>query len=68
MFVTQISHIETEANGLQTYGPAVGKMDRRRIRAAIAGDLPLLTYQVLLRTTTSDSSTSWRYTLARKLG
>jgi hypothetical protein len=57
---TQISDVEQEANGLQTYD-RLEKMDREKIRAANSGQLPSLNYREIVPTSHIAPQT-WHYT------
>jgi hypothetical protein len=57
---TQISDVEQEANGLQTYD-RLEKMDREKIRAANSGKLPSLNYREIVPTSGITPQT-WHYT------
>jgi hypothetical protein len=59
---TQITDVETEANGLYTYDRAVLKMDADRVRAANLGELPEL---VELVPTSQRDAQTWRYMLTK---
>lgn len=59
---TQITDVETEANGLYTYDRAVLKVDADRTRTANLGLLPEL--KDLVATSQQESQT-WRYTLTK---
>jgi hypothetical protein len=59
---TQITDVETEANGLYTYDRAVLKVDPDRVRAANLGQLPELTELVA---TSKGDGKPWRYTFAK---
>jgi hypothetical protein len=57
---TQITDVETEANGLLTYDRAVVKVDPARVVAANQGKLPPLTFPL---PAAPDGAARWRYTL-----
>ncbi len=59
---TQITDVETEANGLYTYDRAVLKVDADRTRAANLGLLPELKDLVA---TSQQQEQTWRYTFAK---
>lgn len=62
---TQITDVETEANGLYTYDRAVLKVNPERVRAANLGQLPELAELV---PTSKQAAQSWRYTFEKPEG
>ncbi len=59
---TQITDVETEANGLLTYDRAVIKVDLERVAAANRGDFARVPRQVVVVPTSKERGLSWRYT------
>jgi hypothetical protein len=59
---TQITDVETEANGLLTYDRAVIKVDPPRVVAANLGKLPPLTFPLAVA---PEQAANWRYTIAK---
>jgi hypothetical protein len=62
---TQITDVETEANGLLTYDRAVIKVDLDRMAAANKGDFSRLPLQVVVVPTSKEKGLTWRYTLGK---
>jgi hypothetical protein len=62
---TQITDVETEANGLLTYDRAVLKVDLDRVAAANRWDFSRVPEQVLVVPTSKEKGQTWRYTLNR---
>ncbi|HEY7156500.1 MAG TPA: glycoside hydrolase family 2 TIM barrel-domain containing protein [Gemmataceae bacterium] len=62
---TQITDVETEANGLLTYDRAVIKVDLDRVVAANKGDFSRLPQLVVVVPTSKEKGLTWRYTLAK---
>src|SRR5207244_4115242 len=60
---TQITDVETEANGLLTYDRAVIKPDAEKIAAANRFEFPPLPEQVEIVPTAKTSPQTWRYTM-----
>jgi hypothetical protein len=61
---TQITDVETEANGLMTYDRAVIKVDVERVAAANRGDFSRVPVaQVVVPTAKEDAGLRWRFTL-----
>jgi hypothetical protein len=59
---TQITDVETEANGLLTYDRAVIKIPRSRLVKANTGQLPPETIPTVIVPTSVDAPAAWRYT------
>ncbi|HEY7426972.1 MAG TPA: glycoside hydrolase family 2 TIM barrel-domain containing protein [Gemmataceae bacterium] len=62
---TQITDVETEANGLLTYDRAVLKVDLDRVAAANKGDFARVPQQVVVVPTSQEKGLTWRYTLEK---
>jgi hypothetical protein len=62
---TQITDVETEANGLLTYDRAVLKVDLDRVAAANKGDFARVPQQVAVVPTSQEKGMIWRYTLEK---
>jgi len=62
---TQITDVETEANGLLTYDRAVIKVDLDRVAAANRGDFSRVPQQIIVVPTSKEKGLSWRYTLEK---
>ena len=62
---TQITDVETEANGLYTYDRAVLKVDADRARAANTGDFSKVPITRDLIATSQATPQPWKYTFAR---
>jgi hypothetical protein len=62
---TQITDVETEANGLLTYDRAVIKVDLDRVAAANRGDFSRVPKQVVVVPTSKEKGLAWRYTLKK---
>jgi hypothetical protein len=62
---TQITDVETEANGLLTYDRAVIKVDLDRVAAANRGDFSRVPEQTIVVPTSKEKGLSWRYTLTK---
>ena len=62
---TQITDVETEANGLLTYDRAVIKVDLDRVAAANKGDFSRALRQVVVVPTSQEKRLTWRYTLEK---
>jgi hypothetical protein len=60
---TQITDVETEANGLLTYDRAVLKVDRERVSAVNRGDFARVPELEVLVPTSQKKGLTWRYTL-----
>jgi hypothetical protein len=65
---TQLTDVETEANGLLTYDREVVKVDEARAAAAAAGDFARVPEAVEVMPTSRDKGQAWRYTLDRPDG
>jgi hypothetical protein len=65
---TQITDVETEANGLLTYDRAVIKVDVERAAAANRGDFSRVPQVTTLVPTSQDKGLTWRYTLDKPAG
>jgi hypothetical protein len=62
---TQITDVETEANGLLTYDRAVIKVDLERVAAANRGDFSRLPKLVVVVPTSKEKGQTWRYVLEK---
>jgi hypothetical protein len=62
---TQITDVETEANGLLTYDRAVIKVDEARVAAANRGDFSRVPQAVEVVPTSQKEGLAWRYTLQK---
>lgn len=62
---TQITDVETEANGLLTYDRAILKVDLDRARAANTGDFSMVAETRPVVATSQRSGQPWRYTTDR---
>jgi hypothetical protein len=62
---TQITDVETEANGLMTYDRAVTKVDVERVRAVNRGDLSGVPQAKVVVPTSQQRGIPWRYTFKR---
>jgi hypothetical protein len=62
---TQLTDVETEANGLLTYDRAVIKVDAERVAAVNRGDLSRVPQYQEVVPTARKEPISWRYTLDR---
>jgi hypothetical protein len=62
---TQITDVETEANGLLTYDREIVKVDEERAAAAAAGDFSRAPEAVTVVPTSREKGQTWRYTLTR---
>jgi hypothetical protein len=62
---TQLTDVETEANGLLTYDRAVVKVDLERAAAVARGDLSRVPLSVPVVPTSREKPATWRYTTAR---
>jgi Glycosyl hydrolases family 2, TIM barrel domain/Glycosyl hydrolases family 2, sugar binding domain/Glycosyl hydrolases family 2 len=62
---TQITDVETEANGLLTYDRAVIKMDLDRAAAANRGDFSKVPDLQVVVPTSKEEGQKWRYTLEK---
>jgi hypothetical protein len=62
---TQLTDVETEANGLLTYDRAVVKVDLERAAAVVAGDLSRVPVSVPVVPTSQEKGLTWRYTFNR---
>jgi beta-galactosidase/beta-glucuronidase len=62
---TQITDVETEANGLLTYDRAVVKVDRERVAAVNRGDFSRVPERVTVVPTAKENWDTWRYTLEK---
>jgi hypothetical protein len=62
---TQITDVETEANGLLTYDRAVLKVDGERIAAVNKGDLSRVPQAIVVVPTSQEKGLLWHYTLAK---
>jgi hypothetical protein len=60
---TQLTDVETEANGLMTYDRAVVKVDAERAAAAAGGDFSKVPEPVVLVPTSQEKGQPWRYVL-----
>ena len=59
---TQITDVETEANGLLTYDREVIKVDTKRVAAANRGDFSMAAKVRAIVPTSRDKGQTWRYT------
>jgi hypothetical protein len=62
---TQLTDVETEANGLLTYDRAVIKVDLERIAAVNKGDVSRVPEIKVVVPTSKEKGLTWRYTLAK---
>ncbi len=62
---TQITDVETEANGLLTYDRAIVKVDEKRIAAVNSGDLSKIPAIKEIVPTAATKEIVWRYTLTK---
>jgi hypothetical protein len=62
---TQITDVETEANGLMTYDRAVIKVDAARAAAANRGDFSQAPPSRVIVPTSQETGLAWRYTTKR---
>jgi hypothetical protein len=62
---TQITDVETEANGLLTYDRAVLKVDLDRVAAVNRGDLSRVPQEIIVLPTSQQKGLTWRYKLAK---
>lgn len=62
---TQLTDVETEANGLTTYDRAVTKVDLERVAAANRGDFTQVPALVVVVPTAQTEPQTWRYTTER---
>jgi len=62
---TQLTDVETEANGLLTYDRAIIKADVGRVAAANKGDFSGVPTEVVVVPTSQARGQAWRYTLDR---
>jgi hypothetical protein len=62
---TQITDVETEANGLLTYDRAVMKVDLDRVAAVNKGDFARAARHVVVVPTSQEKGLTWRYTLEK---
>jgi hypothetical protein len=62
---TQITDVETEANGLLTYDRAVIKVDLKCVAAVNKGDLSRVPVAKVVVPTSKEKGLTWRYTLAK---
>jgi hypothetical protein len=62
---TQITDVETEANGLLTYDREVIKVDVPRVKTANQGDFSRLPQVRVVVPTSQDQGQTWRYTLEK---
>jgi hypothetical protein len=62
---TQITDVETEANGLLTYDRDVIKVDLERVAAANRGDFAQVPLSVPVVPDSREKGQAWRYTLAK---
>jgi hypothetical protein len=58
---TQLTDVETEANGLMTYDRAVVKVDAERAAAAAQGDFSNVPEPMVLLPTSQEKGQTWRY-------
>jgi hypothetical protein len=65
---TQITDVETEANGLLTYDRAVIKVDVERTAAVNRGDFTHIPQPVTVVPTSQQKGLTWRYTLEKPEG
>jgi hypothetical protein len=65
---TQITDVETEANGLLTYDRAVMKVDLDRVAAANKGDFSRAPERVVVVPTSQEKAQTWRYTTEKPAG
>jgi hypothetical protein len=65
---TQITDVETEANGLLTYDREVTKVDLGRVAAANKGDFSRAARRVVVVPTSQEKAQTWRYTTERPAG
>src|SRR5262249_46328444 len=62
---TQLTDVESEANGLITYDREVIKVDLERVSAANRGDLSRVPEVVVVVPTSEEKAQKWRYTTAK---
>ncbi|HTU92654.1 MAG TPA: glycoside hydrolase family 2 TIM barrel-domain containing protein [Gemmataceae bacterium] len=62
---TQITDVETEANGLLTYDRAVVKVELDRVAAVNRGDLSRVPQEIVVVPTSQEKGLIWRYTLEK---
>jgi len=62
---TQITDVETEANGLLTYDRKVVKVDERRVAAVNRGDVSHVPQTQVVIPTSQEKGQTWRYTFNR---
>ncbi|MFO0926676.1 MAG: glycoside hydrolase family 2 TIM barrel-domain containing protein, partial [Gemmataceae bacterium] len=62
---TQLTDVETEANGLITYDRAVIKVDLKRVAAANRGDFSAVPTVTVVVPTSQKEAQTWRYTFER---
>jgi hypothetical protein len=65
---TQITDVETEANGLLTYDREVMKVDLERVAAANKGDFSRAARRVVVVPTSQEKAQTWRYTTEKPAG
>jgi hypothetical protein len=65
---TQITDVETEANGLLTYDREVMKVDLGRVAAANKGDFSRAARRVVVVPTSQEKGQAWRYTTEKPAG
>jgi hypothetical protein len=65
---TQITDVETEANGLLTYDREVTKVDLGRVAAVNRGDFSRVPERVVVVPTSQEKGQTWRYTMERPEG
>jgi Glycosyl hydrolases family 2, sugar binding domain/Glycosyl hydrolases family 2/Glycosyl hydrolases family 2, TIM barrel domain len=59
---TQLTDVETEANGLFTYDRAVEKVDRERVVAVNRGDFSKMPREIILVPTSREKGQKWAHT------
>jgi hypothetical protein len=65
---TQLTDVETEANGLLTYDRAIIKVDVERAAAVARGDFSRVPQVRVLVPTSEDKGQTWRYTVTKPKG
>jgi hypothetical protein len=65
---TQITDVETEANGLLTYDREVTKVDLGRVAAVNRGDFSRVPERVVVVPTSQEKGQTWRYTMEKPAG
>jgi hypothetical protein len=65
---TQITDVETEANGLLTYDRAIIKVDLDRVAAVNRGDVSMVPVARVVVPTSQDTGQAWRYSTEKPSG